>query len=173
MMDMPHHIRMLARYNAWANELLFSTLKSLHAGEEETYSNSGWQGMLKTLSHANVIDQIWQAHLEGKLHGFAARNTETIPALETLHTSQRKLDQWYIDYADTLPAEQYEEPVRFTLIGGNPGIMTRTEILLHVVNHKTYHRGYVAQALYDLAHKPPTMDLPVFFREVYAERKAI
>lgn len=33
-------------------------------------------------------------------------------------------------------------------------------------NHKTYHRGYVADMFYQVPQKPPTMDLPVVFRDV-------
>ena len=40
-----------------------------------------------------------------------------------------------------------------------------SEILLHVANHKTYHRGYVAVVLYQLGGRPPVMDLPVFLRD--------
>jgi uncharacterized damage-inducible protein DinB len=44
--------------------------------------------------------------------------------------------------------------------------MTRGEILLHVVMHTHYHRGYVAQMIYDVPGcRPPAMDLPVYMRE--------
>ncbi len=43
--------------------------------------------------------------------------------------------------------------------------MTRGDMLLHVVNHKTYHRGYVADRLYQAGSRPPVMDLPVFLRD--------
>jgi uncharacterized damage-inducible protein DinB len=39
------------------------------------------------------------------------------------------------------------------------------DILLHVVNHTTYHRGHVADMLYHQSMSPPTTDLPVFLRE--------
>ncbi len=43
--------------------------------------------------------------------------------------------------------------------------MTREEILLHVVNHTTYHRGFVAEMFYKVPARPPTTDLPVFLRD--------
>ena len=59
--------------------------------------------------------------------------------------------------------------MHFVLVGGNRGVMTRGEILLHVVNHTTYHRGFVADLMYQVpgAH-PPTTDLPVYLRETAA-----
>jgi uncharacterized damage-inducible protein DinB len=43
--------------------------------------------------------------------------------------------------------------------------MRRSDILLHVVNHATYHRGHIAMMMYGLAGSVPTTDLPVFLRE--------
>ena len=55
--------------------------------------------------------------------------------------------------------------MNFTLIGGNQGVMTRGEILLHVVNHTSYHRGFVGDLFFQVPARPPTTDLPVFLRE--------
>ena len=43
--------------------------------------------------------------------------------------------------------------------------MTRGEILLHIVNHTSYHRGFVAQMFYEVPARPPTTDLPVYLRD--------
>jgi uncharacterized damage-inducible protein DinB len=40
--------------------------------------------------------------------------------------------------------------------------MTRGAILLHVVNHATYHRGWIAEMFFDVPARNPTTDLPVF-----------
>jgi uncharacterized damage-inducible protein DinB len=36
---------------------------------------------------------------------------------------------------------------------------------LHVVNHSTYHRGFVADHFNQIPSRPPTTDLPVFLRD--------
>jgi uncharacterized damage-inducible protein DinB len=35
-------------------------------------------------------------------------------------------------------------------VGGGDGAMTRGQILLHLVNHTSYHRGFVADLFYQL-----------------------
>jgi uncharacterized damage-inducible protein DinB len=47
--------------------------------------------------------------------------------------------------------------------------MRGDEMLLHVVNHSTYHRGYVADMLYESGSRPPTLDLPVFLRDAFSQ----
>jgi uncharacterized damage-inducible protein DinB len=75
------------------------------------------------------------------------------------------MDDWYIAYGDRLDEAGMKEAVRFTLIGGNAGAMSRGDILLHVVNHTSYHRGWVAEMFFAVPRHPPTTDLPVFLRE--------
>jgi uncharacterized damage-inducible protein DinB len=55
--------------------------------------------------------------------------------------------------------------VHFTFVDGGEGAMTRGDMLLHTVNHKTFHRGYVADMMYQVPARPPSMDLPVFLRD--------
>ena len=43
--------------------------------------------------------------------------------------------------------------------------MSRGEILLHIVNHTTYHRGFVGEMIYGLKIPAPTTDLTVYLRD--------
>jgi uncharacterized damage-inducible protein DinB len=162
-------VRKLARYNAWANELVFDAVAKLPEGEAAKERRSGSKNIVHTLNHNHVIALIWQAHLEGRAHGFTARNTESHPPLHELWRTQRTIDGWYVELSDRLSEAELNETVNFILVGGNEGVMTREEILLHVVNHTTYHRGYVADMFHQVPARPPTMDLPVFLREKRAE----
>jgi uncharacterized damage-inducible protein DinB len=153
------NLRMLMRYTAWANTRLFDTLAGL-PGDAPALA-----AMVKTLNHAYVVDLIWKAHLEGEQHGFRDRNTEVQPALQMLREAQTESDGWYTGYADTLGEAAHDEVLHFKFVDGGAGAMTRGQMLMHVVNHKTYHRGYVAQMLYGMGGKPPVMDLPVFLRD--------
>jgi len=158
--------RMLTRYNAWANKVFFDAVAALPAGEADKPRTSLFRNMVHSLNHNYVIDRIWQAHIEGREHGYAARNTKEHPPLAELWRLQQEIDRWYIDWSDALADAALDEAVSFTLIGGNRGAMTRGEILLHIVNHTSYHRGFVADMFYEVPATPPTTDLPVFLREV-------
>ena len=158
--------RMLTRYNAWSNRLMLDAVAALPPGEAVKERKSLFKNMVHTLNHNYVIDAIWQAHLEGRPHGYAARNTVDYPPLAELNEKQHAIDQWYIDWADALTDAALDEKVQFTLIGGTAGAMTRFESLQHVVNHTSYHRGFVCDMFFEVPARPPTMDLPVFLREV-------
>lgn len=158
--------RMMARYKQWSNKVMFDAVAALPVDEAARPRPSLFKNMVHTLNHIYVIDRIWQAHLEGREHGYDARNTKDHPPLAELWTLQQEIDRWYVQWADRQTADSVGESVSYTLIGGNRGTMTRGEILLHVVTHTNYHRGYVAQMIYDIPGcRPPSMDLPVYMRE--------
>jgi uncharacterized damage-inducible protein DinB len=158
--------RMLTRYTAWANELTFNAVAQLPPGEATKQRPSLFQNIVHTLNHNYVINLIFQAHLLGREHGFAARNTPSSPSFQELWHAQREVNNWYIAWADGLTDAALEETIRFTFVGGGEGAMTRADILFHLINHTTYHHGFIADIFYQIPAEPPTTDLPVFLRDV-------
>ena len=157
--------RTLTRYNAWANGLIFDAVAALPEGEATKPRPSVFRNMVHTLNHNYVIDRIFQAHLEGRSHGYSARNTPEHPPLAELWRAQKDLDRWYVNWSDQISDAALDERVSFSFVGGGEGVMTRGEILQHLVNHTSYHRGFVAQMFYDVPARPPTTDLTVFLRD--------
>jgi uncharacterized damage-inducible protein DinB len=154
----------LLRYKAWANDLIFAALAKLPEAELTAPRPIVFGSILRTMNHTYSMDVVWQANLEGRPHGYTTRNPPSSPPLAELREAQTRVDAWYLAYADALSAAQQAETVRFRFIGGNESELTRADIILHVVNHGTYHRGNVAAMMYSLGVPPPTTDLPVYLR---------
>jgi uncharacterized damage-inducible protein DinB len=162
------NVRMLTRYAAWANALLYTTL-SEHSELELTKPRQLLFGnIIRTLNHVYAMDLVWQAHLEGRAHGFTTRIPDVHISFSDLRAAQSALDAWYVRHAEAMSDPAGEEVVNFTFIGGGEGAMTRGDILLHVVNHTTYHRGHIVAMIYQIPAHPPTTDLPVFLRDAAA-----
>ncbi len=160
-----NHIQTLVRYKAWADQLFLEAVAQLSEADLVAPRPIFFGSMIRTLHHSYAMDRVWQAHLLGEPHGYTTRNPENHPPFDVLRAMQREMDDWYVSYADTLDAKSLAEIVNFTFIGGGNGAMSRNDILLHVVNHTTYHRGHVADMLYHHSLFPPATDLPVFLQE--------
>jgi uncharacterized damage-inducible protein DinB len=158
--------RLLARYRMWADHLTFDAIAALPPGEAEKERPTLFKTMIGTLNHNYLIDLVWQAHLEGRDHGFQARNVVQHAALPDLWKAQQVINQWYIDWSERQSAQSLDEVVHFQFIGGEHGAMTRGDILLHVVNHATYHRGWIAEMFFQVPARNPTTDLPVYLRSL-------
>ena len=83
-------------------------------------------------------------------------------AFDSLRVLVEEMDAWWIDYADQLDGDQQDRVVTFTFVDGSKGAMTCQEMILHTVNHSTYHRGYIDEMLYSISVVPPTTDFPAF-----------
>jgi uncharacterized damage-inducible protein DinB len=163
-MTAPNALIMLARYAEWANMKLYDTIARLPPQELVKEQKIVFGSLIRTLEHVYAMDLVWQAHLQGRQHGFTSRTPPLHADFATLRAAQAVIDQWYIRTVEEMPERAADEIVTFNFIGGGPGSMTRAEILLHVVNHKTYHRGHIADMLFQIPVQPPTTDLPVFLR---------
>jgi uncharacterized damage-inducible protein DinB len=160
------NLQTLTRYKAWANERMLSAMASLPEGEATRERKTHFGHMVHTLNHVYVIDCIFQAHMLGRPHHFQARNTPTHPPLAELAQAAHAVDRWYIDYVGTVRDETLSERIRFRFIGGGEGIMSRADMVIHVVNHATYHRGMVTEMMYQVPATPPVTDMTVFLRDV-------
>ncbi len=83
-------IRTLARYNAWADRLVVLAVADLPEGEATKPRETLFRNMVHTLNHNYVIDRIFQAHLEGREHGYAARNTTCTTSEATCARRRRR-----------------------------------------------------------------------------------
>ena len=58
------------------------------------------------------------------------------------------MDDHYNDLARSWPDAERTETIRFTFVCGSAGVVAHEDILLHLVNHVTYHHGFVSTLLY-------------------------
>lgn len=164
MLDL-HTARLLAKYRMWADQLTFDAVAGLPPGEAAKERPTPLKSIVGTLNHTYVVDLIWQAHLEGRDHGFAARDLVLHESLPELWRAQQAIDRWYIEWSGRQSAQSLEQTVQFQFIGGERGTMTRGGILLHVVNHATYHRGWIADMFFQTPARNPTTDLAVYLSD--------
>jgi uncharacterized damage-inducible protein DinB len=154
--------RLFAQYRAWADRLTYDAVAALPQGEAAKERPTLFKTMIGTLNHNYLVDRIWQAHLEGREHGFTARNLILHAELPALCAAQEEINRWFIAWSAAQSDAGLGEIVRFRFIGGAEGAMSRGAILLHVVNHATYHRGWIAEMFFHVPARNPTTDLPVF-----------
>jgi len=167
-MPLSHDHRRFLQYKAWADARLYGALAELPAAALTAPQPIVFGSILRTLHHVYAMDRVWQAHLEGRPHGYETRNPADCPSFAALAPAQAAIDAWYLDYGAGLSPAAVGEVLDIAFIGGGSVRMSRGEILLHVVNHTTYHRGHIAALIAAIPAEPPGTDLPIFLRETAA-----
>lgn len=149
--DVSSTLHSLFAYKAWANEELFLALAQVnpetHAAEAHT--------AIRILNHVYVVDCIFKAHLAGSAHAYSATNTKETPSLHALAAAVKEVDAWFLAYVINLQSPSLQEQVRFVFTDGDAGLMSREEILLHIITHGGYHRGAAGQTMRAASVAPP------------------
>ena len=158
---------MLTAYKRWADALVFEALEAVPAEELLRVRATTFGNILMTLNHVHVVDDIFRHHLEGRSHPYTFRNTNAVPTLAELAIPVSETDAWYVAQVARWNEAERSELVAFEYIGGGAGLMSREDIILHLVNHTTYHRGFVGDMLKQVPHSWPANDLTVFVRDVW------
>jgi uncharacterized damage-inducible protein DinB len=154
------------RHKSWANAQLFGVLSSLPPEQNESREAGP-----RTLDHCYVVDRIFRAHLCGEPRPFDATKSQQPPDLESLQCSVAETDAWYEGFVAGGESVGLSDVIEFTFTSGNPGRMTREEILLHVITHGVYHRGGVAQVLKSIGVLPPDDPFTVFLHQTEPHRR--
>jgi len=140
----------LFEYKAWANRGLYALLQNVPAGE-----HVGEMAVIAlTLDHVARVDQVFKARLCGEPEGLDRVVAQAVPDWQELAARVAAIDGWYVDYTKRATKAELEEPIDFTfLLDGEPGHMTREEMLGHVLTHGNSHRGAVGQMMSQLRIK--------------------
>jgi len=131
------------KYKQWADERTIQAI--LRVDGAGALKAMGF--FCQQLNHMTIIEELFRARLLQTSEPHATTNTVEVPALAELVERNRTSNDWYLNYLTQLSAADLDQPLDFSYTAGNPGRMTRFEMLFHVVNHGTYHRGAISRAL--------------------------
>jgi uncharacterized damage-inducible protein DinB len=141
----------LLQYDYWANSRIISTLESV------TYPADG--EVIITLSHIVGAKQIWYNRIMSIPSGKELMNSVELEILKKSNDTLRLLWSDLIHKHD--PAEKL---IKYENFSGESFSSLLSDIITHVVNHGTYHRGQIARILREKGFTPPSTDYIVFSR---------
>src|SRR5262245_16358287 len=149
-------------YTAWASRRLVEAASRLSPEELTRDFQTADRSILDTLVHTFAADRIWFYRLAGGENpGFIADSDRPTGGLQNdwpaLH------DRWK-NWARGLTDARISAPVSYRDMAGNPWEQPLWQLILHVVNHGTHHRGQVSGFLRALGYPPPQLDLVRYYR---------
>jgi uncharacterized damage-inducible protein DinB len=134
------------RYKQWADS---RTVEAMTLIDSERFP-SEIAFARQQLNHMVRVEEVFRARLLGNAEPHSSSNSEVVPIFEELSKRLLESNDWLQTYAQSTPSEKLVEKIHFRFLDGKGGTMTREEVLFHLVNHGTYHRGAIGRAL-DLA----------------------
>jgi uncharacterized damage-inducible protein DinB len=147
----------LLDYTAWATARLLAALAPLTLEERARDLHSSHGGIAGTLAHLYGADVIWTARLR----------SEPAPAFADIEIPAGLQGSWLAlqverrSFVATLDSGQ---TMAYTNLTGEAQTSTVGEIVRHIVNHATHHRGQIVTMLRQLGYAAPNTDLIAFYR---------
>ncbi len=156
---------MLAAYNSWANARLYAATLSL---PDELYRrNVGvfFGSLHGTLNHLLLTDRIWLKRLTGE--GEHPNRLDSILYEDRIALARARIveDKRLASVVGAYDEGQLSEVYSYKTMSGSPQAQPLGDILMHLFNHQTHHRGHAHACLSIVTgQEPPVLDLLAFQR---------
>jgi uncharacterized damage-inducible protein DinB len=160
------HFALMAGYNTWANARLYRMASQLSDEQYRRDVNVYFASLHGTLNHLLVADRIWLSRLTGT--GSAPTRLDAIlfEDLAALAQARRLEDERLESFVASLTDEQLEAAVEYRMFNGSRQQQKLREVLAHLFNHQTHHRGQAHAILTLLGVKEPdSLDVLWMLRE--------
>lgn len=153
-----------AMYNSWANKKISETIASLSAEQQHQTIVSSFDSIFKTMLHLMDAEGMWwqrlklAEHIERPSASFKGEMPDLISAFlqfsnqwEEWVKNANEVALTHVFAYQNIKKEQFKQPVN--------------EVLVHLFNHQSYHRGQLVTMLRQLGvEKIPATDFIVWTR---------
>ncbi len=119
-----------------------------------------------TLNHILVADRMWIARLTEAPTPPGRLDEALYPDLAALRAARVAEDAGLIDLADGYGAADLAATFAYTNYQGAHFTNTRAEVLTHMFNHQTHHRGQTHGLLSHAGAESPELDFIFYLREI-------
>ena len=151
------------RYSGWASRKVLEAALALSPEDRARPMNVSHESIAKTLTHIYFGDAIWYSRIADPSYPVPPR--DALPSLDFVVEEwprlQTKWEAWADAATDAEIARQVPFKSRFVGDAGLPA----WQIVMHVVNHGTLHRGQIVGVLRQLGVKPPATDIVFYYYE--------
>jgi len=157
-------LRTMLDYHYWARDRLLDALDTLTPEQYARDLGSSFKSIRDTVAHTYAAEWAWYQRWQGQ-SPTALLPADQFPDVASLRTAWAAHEAKMRAYVDGLGDAGVDKVIDYTLLNGSPGSTPLCQMLQHVVNHASYHRGQATTMLRQLGATPAKpMDMIAFYR---------
>ncbi len=176
-------VRTLYAYNRWASDRMFTALEKLSDEQVSAVAISSFPSLRESVFHILAAEWLWLKRWKGDSPqasipptGLSAEvwngltphdkpSYEELSQLAGLKKFAADIDRERDAFLRGMSDEDLLRASNYLDMSGKPHSEPLDELLQHVVNHGTYHRGQVTTLLRQAGGETVSLDMLYFFRE--------
>ena len=154
-------VEYLYEYNRWANARLLDAASKLTPEQYSRDLQSSHRSVRDTLAHILAAEWIWLERWKGVSPNALLIPSE-FPTVESLETRWAVVEGDYTAFLSGVTDGSLATVIAYTNTRGEEWAYPLGQMLQHVMNHSSYHRGQVTTMLRQLGAQVNPVDLLVF-----------
>ena len=154
-------IQLLYEYNRWANALMLNAVSNLTAEQFTRDLSSSHHSVRDTLVHILFGEWIFLMRWQGTSPKDMFSPTD-LPNVSLLGAKWAEIERNQEEFVDRLTDESLETVIAYINTKGEAWKYPLGQMMQHVVNHSSYHRGQVTTMLRQLGVEAVPTDFLVF-----------
>lgn len=162
---MKSHFVTFARYNRWANRRLYAVAAELSDAQFREDRGAFFGSLRGTLNHLLVGDRVWFNRFTGEGVNPPSLDTILHDRFDELRTAREAEDERILAVVNGLDESRLDRPFAYRSMDGSPVELPLGQLLAHVFNHQTHHRGQAHTLLTQFGRAVPALDLVYHLRE--------
>jgi uncharacterized damage-inducible protein DinB len=165
---MKGYFQQLAKYNQWANGRLYAAALELPNEMYRKPIGVFFVSLHGTLNHLLLTDRLWLKRLTGVGEELPNQlNAIVFEDRKELAEARVAEDKRIIDVVEEYQDADLTKMIKYANTSGKHFEAPLSDLLMHVFNHQTHHRGQAHSCLSILTGKePPSLDLLAMQRGV-------
>ena len=158
-------IHSLYDFNYWANHRILNIIETLSHEQFSKDLSSSHGGIHGTLFHQMGAEEIWLKRWKGVSPAIFSK-AEDYQTFENLKQHWDMVEHEMLGFCHMLKSDDdIRKVISYEDLKGNEYSQPLFQLMQHLVNHSTYHRGQIVTMLRQLGVKPVATDFVAFLRE--------
>lgn len=162
-----NHYLMFAHYNQWVNAKLYAAIQVLDSEQLQQDCGTYFKSILQMINHLYVGDVLWFERICGTQPSAYALDEMLYSCVKECIQARKSHDVRLLEYIASLDESEFAQDVHY-IRRGQIYHEPLAEILAHVFNHQSHHRGQLHGMIYQLTGISLELDL-IYFQRAHAD----
>jgi uncharacterized damage-inducible protein DinB len=157
-------LKTLLDYHYWARDRMLEALEALTSEQYNKDLGSSFKSIRETVVHTYAAEWAWCSRWHGT-SPTALLSSEPYPDVTSIRKAWSENEARIRAFTDQLGESGIDKVIEYRMLNGSSSASPFWQMLQHVVNHASYHRGQVTTMLRQLSASPAkSMDMIAFYR---------